>query len=79
MDPRRSLGEYPRKDTYYRTKSSLNFDIIRSKIFLHRETGKCDRFNRWLAHGALGVSTGTVAFVMATCEDFLIDKKANVP
>ena len=37
MDPRRSMQEYPRKDTYYRTKSSLNFETIRSKIFLQRE------------------------------------------
>ena len=79
MDPRRSLHEYPRKDTYYRTKSSLNFDVIRSRIFLHREAGKCDRLNRWIAHGALGVCTGTVAFLMATVEDYLIEKKADVP
>ena len=40
MDPRRSFREYPRKDTYYRSKSSLDFDVVRSKIFLKREEGK---------------------------------------
>ena len=78
MDPRRSFREYPRKDTYYRSKSSLDFDVVRSKIFLKREEGKCDRFNRWVAHSMLGVATGTVAFMMATVEDFLTNKKSEV-
>ncbi len=69
MDPRRSFGEYPRKDTYYRSKSSLNFDVIRSKIFLNRSETKCDRLNRWLSHMMIGVGTGTIAFCMATVED----------
>lgn len=78
MDPRRSLGEYPRQDTYYRTKSSLNFDVVRSKIFLKREEGKCESLNRWIAHTFIGMATGTVAFMMATVEDFLTTKKSEV-
>jgi hypothetical protein len=33
MDPIRSPKVYPRKDNYFRTKSSLNFDAMRSKIY----------------------------------------------
>jgi hypothetical protein len=36
MDPVRSLLEYPRPDTYYRTKHSLDFDAMRSRIMLKR-------------------------------------------
>lgn len=78
MDPRRSFQEYPRRDTYYRTKSSLNFDIVRSKIFENRNEAQCDRLNRWVAHGLLGIATGTVAFCMATTEDYLTNKKSEV-
>ena len=72
------MHEYPRKDTYYRSKSSLNFDVVRSKIFLKRAENKCDRFNRWMAHFMVGVATGTVAFCMATTEDWLTKKKSEV-
>lgn len=77
MDPRRSFGEYPRKDTYYRSKPSLNFDVIRSKIFLNRTENKCDRLNRWLSHMMIGVGTGTIAFCMATVEDYLTTLKSE--
>ena len=77
MDPRRSAGEYPRKDTYFRTKSSLNFDVVRSKVFTKKEYERCDRFNRWIAHFMVGVGTGTIAFIMATVEDFLTTKKSE--
>ena len=78
MDPRRSFQEYPRKDTYYKTKSSLNFDHVRSKIFLKREEKTINRFDRWVSHGLVGVATGTIAFCMATVEDWLTTKKSEV-
>ena len=78
MDPRRSLQEYPRKDTYYKNKSSLNFDVVRSKVFINLTDSKCDRFNRWVSHGLVGVITGTIAFMMATTEEYLTDKKSGV-
>ena len=78
MDPRRSLKEYPRQDTYYKNKSSLNFDVVRSKIFLKKDEGPLGRLNRWFVHGMIGVSTGTVAFCMASVEDWLTTKKSEV-
>ena len=77
MDPRNSFREYPRKDTYFKTKSSMNFDAVRSKIYESRVDGKCDRLHRWLIHCMLGVVTGTIAFSMATIEDYLTEKKSG--
>jgi len=33
MNPLNSPKVYPRKDNSYRTKSSLNFDAMRAKIY----------------------------------------------
>ena len=77
MDPRRSFEEYPRKDTYFRSKSSFNFDVLRSKIFLKRTQTRCDRFYRWLSHMMIGVCTGTIAFGMATIEELLTSLKSG--
>lgn len=78
MDPRRSLGEYPRKDTYYKNKSSLNFDVVRSRIFMREADTKCDRLHRWISHGLVGMATGTIAFMMATVEDWMTTKKSGI-
>lgn len=37
MDPRSSLKVYPRKDNYFHGKKSLNFDMIKSKVFVERK------------------------------------------
>ena len=37
MDPRRSFGVYPRFDHLFKKKRSLNFDMMKSEIFLNRE------------------------------------------
>ena len=36
MDPRGSFAVYPRLDSEYRLKRSLNFDMVRSEIFVKR-------------------------------------------
>lgn len=40
MDPLKSPKVYPRRDNVYKSKSSLNFDLIRSKIFEERRENK---------------------------------------
>ena len=37
MDPRSSLKVYPRKDNVFHKKKSLNFDMIKSKVFVERK------------------------------------------
>ena len=34
MDPRFSEGNYPRRDNVYKAKKSLDFDLMRTKIFI---------------------------------------------
>lgn len=71
MDPRASLQVYPRKDSVFKQKSSFNFEIMRSKIFIKRQSGRSQRLYRWLAHFLAGLVTGTIAFLMATVEEYL--------
>ena len=37
MDPRASLGMYPRPDNTFKKKHSYDFDIVRSQMFRNRE------------------------------------------
>jgi hypothetical protein len=82
MDPRGSLQVYPRLDSEYRLKRSLNFDMVRSEIFLKRYEDKRVHFFqfstksatllKWVACALIGFFVGIIAFLMARFEDFLI-------
>ena len=37
MNVKSTMAIYPRPDTYYRQKHSLDFDMMRSKIMINRE------------------------------------------
>ena len=68
MHPKRSFHMYPRPDNIYEHKSSLNFDMMRSRIFLNRKGVHTDMY-LWIAHGILGVCLATITFLMTTIED----------
>jgi len=70
MHPRNSPKVYPRPDNYYRKKPSLNFDMMRAKIFADRDD-KALRVGLqiWIAHAITGIIIGTVTFVLSTAED----------
>jgi hypothetical protein len=36
MDPRESMKVYPRKDSQFTRFGSLNFELIKTKVFLDR-------------------------------------------
>lgn len=72
MHPRRSFHKYPRPDNVYTHKSSLNFDMMRAKIFLDRKGTKMDAYV-WLVHLITGLSVGFFAFLLSTCEDNLVE------
>jgi hypothetical protein len=36
MDPRKSLKIYPRMDNIFKSKTSFNYDMMRTKIFEER-------------------------------------------
>lgn len=58
--------------------SSLNFEVIRSKIFYKKPQGKWETFVRWFAHFMVGLITGTVAFIMVVIEENLTDYHSDV-
>ena len=74
MDALLSLREYPREDTAFRLKKSVNFQMIHTKIFdERRHKGLDESIQLWLAHGVLGVFVAFIAFLMHLCEDELIE------
>ena len=76
MDPRRSFKQYPRPDSVYTHKSSLNFDMMRTRIFINRKGVYTDVY-LWLAHGILGAFVATIAFILTTLEDKSAEFRAN--
>jgi H+/Cl- antiporter ClcA len=71
MDPRKSLKIYPRIDNTFKTKSSFNYDMMRTRIFEER-SNKNETIVIWFTHGLIGVFIGFVAFLMAVVEDEII-------
>jgi len=70
MHPRHSVAIYPRPDSAYSHHSSLNFDMMRSKIMLDRPHKKLNEsLWLWIAHGLTGMFVGTVTFLLTLCED----------
>ena len=71
MDPRKSLKIYPRIDNIFKTKSSFNYDMMRTRIFEER-SNKNETIVIWFTHGLIGVFIGFVAFLMAVVEDEIV-------
>jgi chloride channel 7 len=77
MDPRQSMLLYPRPDNMYKKKGSLNFDLMRSKIYAQR---KYNVMIPWLQICALlmiGMLIGLIASVMEYAVQFLISTKVG--
>lgn len=68
MHPKRSLAQYPRPDNVYEHKSSFNFDMMRTQIFVNRKKTYTDA-NLWIAHCFIGVIVATITWAMTTVED----------
>lgn len=66
---------YPRPDTYYRNKHSLNFDMMRTKIFMERKSSGA---SIWWVHCVCGFAMGFVGFTLTWLETTIIDWKFNV-
>jgi hypothetical protein len=78
MDPRTSLHIYPRFDSDYRKKKSLNFDNMKAEIFFNRKETKYVRCAQWFAYFLIGVITGVFAFLMSLLEEWLLDKRMSI-
>ena len=68
MHPKRSMASYPRQDNVFMHKSSLNFDMMRAKIFEDRKGTHTD-FYVWVAHIFIGFGTALIAFMLTVIED----------
>ena len=73
MDMRNTMQMYPRLDTYFRDKSSLDFDMMRSKIILERRGGGKESLILWLSHVVVGVLMGFIAFMLTYVEDEIVN------
>ena len=76
MNPLKSFHQYPRPDNVYTHKASLNFDMVRTKIFMDRSDTHTDVY-LWLAHGIIGICVATIAWGLAQCEDSLVHFRAE--
>lgn len=71
MDPRRSPRIYPRMDNVYKTKTSLNFDMMRSKIYEDRHEHHTDVYV-WIANVLIGFCCGFCAFMVTYTEEKML-------
>jgi len=78
MDPRSSFGVYPRFDSDYRKKRSLNFDMMKSEIFINRRETNDVKAAKWVAYFLIGLFTGCIAFGMSKLEEWLLESRDNV-
>lgn len=73
MNMRETMKIYPRPDTYYRNKSSLDFDMMRTKIMEERSGSGKESIVLWLTHVVVGIVMGFIAFLMTLVEDKLTE------
>lgn len=78
MNPRHSLKIYPRVDKGFKAKKSLNFDMMKSAIFIARGDPDKAKFWRWICYILIGFLTGIVAFLMEQLEDCLVEWRNEV-
>ena len=64
MDPRESMKVYPRKDSQFTRFGSLNFELIRTKVFVDRPTPKNHDLLVYLIYAIIGIATGLLAVCM---------------
>ena len=71
MNPRSTMKIYPRPDTYYRNKHSLDFDMMRTKVMVERKGSSIEGATTWVAHAVVGIAMGVLAFLLSLAEDEL--------
>lgn len=76
MDPRSSLQIYPRRDEKYKTKGSINFDLLRTKVF--RGSPKPPRSLQMLFYCLIGIGTALTAVILTVTENWLIKMKLSL-
>lgn len=63
---------FPRNDTIFKKKESLPFDEIQSLVWVDRPfQNRREHVKTWFAHLLVGISVGTVAFLMTRLEEYI--------
>ena len=78
MDPRESFKIYPRIDQQFRTKGSLNFDIIRTKIYKERPQPPRHDCMVYTIYLLIGLMTGLLTVCIAGAEQGFSKLKINI-
>jgi len=78
MDPRLSIKIYPRLDEKFKLKGSLNFDLIRTKIFKERPETKHMLLLTYAIYSLIAIGTGFTTLLMTGIEEELSKYKAKI-
>lgn len=78
MDPRASFRAYPRVDKVYLNRGSLNFDIVRTRIFRNWPEPHNHELMVYLIYLLIGVSTGLICVLITGAEDEFSRLKARI-
>ena len=73
MNPRKSLKIYPRLDKGFKAKKSLNFDMMKSNVFIARGDPDQAKLWRWISYFLIGIITGLIAFLMEIIEEYAVE------
>ena len=72
MNPVLSPQIYPRLDKHFKSKKSLNFDMMKSKIMIERGRPRILYVWHWISYAIIGVCTGLIAFMMEMIELYMV-------
>jgi chloride channel 7 len=78
MDPRGSFHTYPRVDKLYKQRGSLNFDIVRTRIFKDWSEPMNHDLMIYFIYALIGISTGLIAVFITGAEDEFAKLKARI-
>ena len=73
MKPVQSFKIYPRPDVEFKKKSSLDFQRVTGNLYGQRKTGNIVQFYLWLLCGIIGITLGTIAFLMDLIVELISD------
>lgn len=72
-----SFKVYPRPDTEYKKKSSLDFDMSRGNLYRTRPTGNVVQLYLWINCFLIGLIMGFLAFLLNIFCEALFNWKLN--
>ena len=78
METKYNETEFPRKDNYFRTKNSLSFQEMYTRVWMNREEGNWEGVQVIICFVFLGILVGLTGFLMDVIEMLLVYVKDSV-